>query len=380
MVTRIYATNVEVLTTDVFTDNRVPGTPTVSLAPTTRGYILTPDPVRRPKPADLFANATPSFAQSKHIKFAPCHRTEKVDDHYSRFTAGPASHWADHVETTVPTVFGLDDFGRLDLKMRLRIKDQKVDLLTSIAESRQAANLVTDLATDMIEAFKKLKRGHPAAAVRRMLSDPRTRADRAIANRWLSYSFGLKPLMSDIYGLADASLMLLHEGFPQYQLVSERTTTEDHVSLGLVRGMTTARTLKRVRARYMIQSEERKLLSQLGITNPASFMWEMTPWSFAVDWVLDIGKFLQGLDALVGISQLKVQRSAGVDVWYQQNVDGVVCAAPWAIVGYSKIRQRLGVSDELGIGSPQFKSFFKTGDLQGRLANAGALLRQTTGR
>lgn len=43
-------------------------------------------------------------------------------------------------------------------------------------------------------------------------------------------------------------------------------------------------------------------LAQLGITNPASLAWEITPFSFVVDWFYPIGDYLNRLDATLGMS------------------------------------------------------------------------------
>jgi hypothetical protein len=40
----------------------------------------------------------------------------------------------------------------------------------------------------------------------------------------------------------------------------------------------------------------------LGLTNPLSVAWELTPWSFVADWVLPIGQLIDTLDAYNGKS------------------------------------------------------------------------------
>jgi hypothetical protein len=44
------------------------------------------------------------------------------------------------------------------------------------------------------------------------------------------------------------------------------------------------------------------MLNQLGLLNPLSFAWEITPWSFVVDWLIPIGPVLSALTAPVGLN------------------------------------------------------------------------------
>lgn len=44
-----------------------------------------------------------------------------------------------------------------------------------------------------------------------------------------------------------------------------------------------------------------QVATQYGIANPALVLWEMVPFSFAVDWFLDIGGYLESLGALNGL-------------------------------------------------------------------------------
>jgi hypothetical protein len=45
-------------------------------------------------------------------------------------------------------------------------------------------------------------------------------------------------------------------------------------------------------------------VSALGLTNPASFLWEKTSLSFVLDWVIGVGEFLNNLDASYGLEFL----------------------------------------------------------------------------
>lgn len=357
-----------------YEDGRGPLMPVVWTASAAKGEILLEDSVRRPRPSDLFLNQTPAVNRSRHLTYGIVSSHYVRDDGAVMRESGPVSHWAEVVLPSDPLLVR-SDFDQIDQKVRLKIKDQKVDLLSACAELRQTTSLFTDLAQDVVQTFRTLRRGQPVAAVRRLLSDPRTRADRALANRWLSYSFGVKPLMQDIYGLAEASVAKFTEGMDLYTRSGTTETREERVDLGLVTGSIRVTVRKRVVARYRVQKSENRSLAQLGVLNPAAFLWQIAPWSFAIDWIYGVGNFLEGFDALLGISNLYVYRSGGKDYLYRQGVP-ILIGGTDSINGFEKIRQRFGVSDELSLGSPKIKSISDTGDLGGRLANVSSLIRQ----
>lgn len=378
-----YDRKTEHLTVIEYDDNRVPPPAVSTLVTRERGYLSKPDLVRRVKPADLFRFTTPYKVQSRRIHFADGRKVTPIDSTARQVQTGPISYWVSEIEAPFEYGFTQSDFGLLDQKLRNRIKDQKVDLLTACAELRQTTTLVTGLAEDIVQTFSNLcnealhgPRRLGRDAVRRALANPRTRYERQLANRWLSYSFGLKPTMEDIYGLAEASVVRFNEGVQTEVKTHRRFTRHYQQQIGLVTAFHAVDTLMRVKARYAVRSNEQMKLAQLGITNPLAFLWEVTPWSFAVDWVLDIGSFLESLDALVGCYDIVVNRSGGMDILYQQKVAGIETVADFPITGYHKIRQRLAPSDDLSMGYPKVKGIFDTTNLGTRLANMSALLTQ----
>jgi len=40
----------------------------------------------------------------------------------------------------------------------------------------------------------------------------------------------------------------------------------------------------------------------MGLINPAEVAWELTPWSFVVDWFIPVGNFLEALTARAGVT------------------------------------------------------------------------------
>jgi hypothetical protein len=195
-----------------------------------------------------------------------------------------------------------------DGKLRAKIKNSNLNLAQALAEYRQTSKMLVDLTTDVLKTFRAIRRGRTVEDIVRRLKSPKSRNDQIIANRWLQYQYGLKPLMSDIYGSAEALAVKIRDGFPMYVSASTERSTS-----GLYKGSSgqwsagwTEVGKCQKRCRYTIRDSTLKQLSQLGITNPALLVWELIPYSFVFDWIVPVGKWLESLDALNGVEDIVV--------------------------------------------------------------------------
>jgi hypothetical protein len=196
-------------------------------------------------------------------------------------------------------------------RLRAKIKSQNLNLAQAMAEYRQTSSMFASLARDVLKTFRSLRSGRAFADFVRILQQPRSRTERQIANRWLQYQYGLKPLMSDLYGATDLLATGIRAGLTCR--VSSSTSRGRHTrdttiapQLPYYRGWTEHITLRGY-AEYKISQPSLKALAQMGISNPLLLTWEVIPYSFVVDWAFPVGQFLSSLDALNGTSNLAVQ-------------------------------------------------------------------------
>lgn len=191
-----------------------------------------------------------------------------------------------------------------------KLKGEGANLANALGERKQVANTVSSLLKTVAYTARDLRRGNISSAIRRMGGDPDTaRALRKkdIANQWLSLQYGWKPILSDVYDLI--------QGLHHREMVGV-TVLKAGASAMLVRKSThsqfqhpippypaTGIRSSRATAKYMIRVRPNLSIAEpaaLGFTNPLTVLWEVTPWSFVVDWAIPIGRYLEQLSATHG--------------------------------------------------------------------------------
>lgn len=124
--------------------------------------------------------------------------------------------------------------------------------------------------------------------------------DSDLANAYLSVRYGLLPLVHD---LESACKYLQRTYRPRYTargidkvsgsqtIITNWNTGKGYIPITQV---VTRNFTNRVGIMYESDPVSR-LLAGLGLTRPLSTAWELLPWSFVADWVVDIGSFLDAI-------------------------------------------------------------------------------------
>lgn len=285
--------------------------PTLANVEVYRSSKTTPFTVRRPKPTDLFAEGTSRLVMSyQALSHKPKRTLVSFSSQnnlfgYSYFVGSVDA--LQRNEGLRPTAFG--DLTLADNKLLNKIKNQKTNLTVSIPELGKTTDMVANLARDVWKSFHNLRSGRPLRDFIMKLQSPRNSSSKRLAKRWLELQYGWIPTMHDVYGLSEMITNRILAGEPVY--VEAKTSdrlkfqspdyfyTPDSQDLIVVKA----------RARYVVDSSGLKSLSESGITNPALTIYELIPYSFVLDWVIDMSSFLSTLDALVGVKDLIVIRS-----------------------------------------------------------------------
>ena len=129
----------------------------------------------------------------------------------------------------------------------------------------------------------------------------RRRVAAGLGNRWLWYSYGVSPLISDLYA---ASRTLTREfGTVRVEAGSSRKGSRTTPS-GAVRWDT--KVSKRLRADVRINNPNLFLASQLGLINPAQWINEGVRFSFVVDWFSNWSDWLGQLTDRAGLEMTNI--------------------------------------------------------------------------
>lgn len=216
--------------------------------------------------------------------------------------------------------------GMLRNRLRLKVKDQKVNIAVAFAERDQLAKLLVNTATRITKMARSLRKGNisEAAAALGVRASRKTRRDyakkhqqdpeKAMASGVLELQYGWRPLLGDVYGSAEALAQAISKEIRDKVVVSTTVERSD-VKKALENtgdGFTGpfldyyARRTMTFTRKYVLyfstSSPALSTLSQMGITNPALIAWELVPYSFVADWFLPIGTAISSLDATLGLS------------------------------------------------------------------------------
>lgn len=209
------------------------------------------------------------------------------------------------------------------------LKDMSFNAAQAIGERQQVIDLVTNTATRLAKSYRSLKRGNFAKAARDLGITPPKRAGRrfnrdypldqakAVGNAWLEFSYGWKPLLSDVYGSMETLAKAQNKPNTIFKKVRGRSGRQNspavrtsqkmpsgYTGFNVLTQSSTNQLDVKVGVTFAVTSPALAQAANIGITNPLLLAWELTPLSFVADWFLPIGNYLSSLDATLGLTFL----------------------------------------------------------------------------
>lgn len=256
--------------------------------------ISKPDSTKRVKPKDLFNASTDRSVFSSETYNTTYLAWDYADpnlDYYDFLSAGAWTSF-DNLSTAVL----LEARGKLLDK----VKRQNVSMAQSIAEFRQTADLFLTLSQELLQGWRALRRLHFGELYRDL------KRSREFSKKWIEFQFGLLPLVSDITGLLESLHDTIRDGSwihveVRVSKTERRTRTiSDSIGNGKIIQDATGTMTSKLKGRYRIRNAFIDDFRRFGFSNAAALGWELVPFSFVVDWAIDIGDWISRQDALLG--------------------------------------------------------------------------------
>lgn len=177
----------------------------------------------------------------------------------------------------------------------------------NLVEYNQAVRMISSTALTLTSFSKELKRGNfkgAARALRMKYVPPGVSKAKSFGNNFLEYHFGWRPLVNDIYdavGVINDPKMwfgVTRANAREPLKFSENADFGSTVRKSNGSGFINVQQGVRIRG---VRSGPLFTLEQLGINNPASLIWEVIPYSFVVDWFVNVGDYLRSFSDFSGL-------------------------------------------------------------------------------
>jgi hypothetical protein len=219
------------------------------------------------------------------------------------------------------------------------LNESPISLGVALAEARETCGLVGLTAVRIASSLRALRKGKVGTAlslldgnnydnvrkVKRKLnsfSDPA----KAVSAAWLEAQFGWGPMLSDVYGAAQAAgegLQKRNDDIGLSATAARQTSKYTQNALYRHRAVRNSdgnflRWQKYAAGQrsdsYQLHYSERQQhywtvvnpafrnMQALGLLNPLSVAWELVPLSFVIDWFYPVGNWLNGMTATAGLT------------------------------------------------------------------------------
>jgi len=201
-------------------------------------------------------------------------------------------------------------YNRCYAKFVNKISDT-ADMATNLAEHKEACEMMTTRVVQLYKftrALRRLRFGDAADALgisRHELKKMNLRSSsKAFGKNWLEFHFGWSPLIGDISTAMD----ILTSGLPPFKVFTKHSagksfkTNDSTNNDNLHFGTTSYYAGCKIAAHISVTNENMWLANRLGLLNPLALAWELVPFSFVLDWFVNLNDVLKSFTEFYGLS------------------------------------------------------------------------------
>lgn len=203
-----------------------------------------------------------------------------------------------------------------------KLKDQDIHVGNFIAESDKTLKMFATNVKRIASGVEKFRKANPKDWLKVITTETGNLARNKwceIPNLWLELQYGWRPLLQDIYGAIHHLTRGSRYKVPYIRVKSHKQSlSSDVMPIVLDRGLWTGQEARVkyedqqdvwVQLVYGVSNPALAELSSLGLLNPAEIVWEVTKYSFVVDWLVPVGNWLSALTADAGFTFISGSQS-----------------------------------------------------------------------
>lgn len=181
---------------------------------------------------------------------------------------------------------------------------------TNYFERKQAVEMIVARTGQLFRFARALNR-FDLKTIAKMFKIPRgfKAQGKSFGDLFLEFHFGWAPLAEDIH----SACKVLTDGPPQSVKIKGRgsmiinTKTRSDLGSRWSDKTTTGKVCAEIGGRVScLDNGNAWLMQQLGLTNPAEWIWESIPFSFVVDWFANVGQLLGSFSNFYGVTLTQV--------------------------------------------------------------------------
>lgn len=272
----------------------------------TKVYRDSPNTAYRKKPLDLWTNGTSRTTYSELYNDSTA--TIYEDSMLGMYLNALVSQHYNLSNVGLPVVVAPNRAAMYN-QIRNELRGQKTNLAMMLAEYRQTASLFHDSAKAISQGVDGFARGFAGTK----------KATRNIARKHLAWQYGVKPLTSDLLtSYAElknaASKPLVIGGVVKRRAVGmaiKEASPSSTVCTGKAQVLSHLQYFYKTSWRAVMRKDSlTTTLAAHGFLNPFSLAWEVIPYSFVIDWWINIGEVLASLDNLTLCDSLWIRDSS----------------------------------------------------------------------
>lgn len=204
-------------------------------------------------------------------------------------------------------------------KLQSKISGNGTNLAVTATEAEETVGMIGVAVKKLFTAYRHVRHGNfRAGALALGLQNTPKRVGRreSFGDNWLQYRYGWRLVVTDIASLMKTLYNVLSTRPPILRVTSwdaneriyswnlgQRSLTMPNGTALCTYDLTQkTRFVVQVRGGYVYELQSVPLATgqSFGLTNPAVWAWEVIPYSFVLDWAVNVGSVLEGITAFQG--------------------------------------------------------------------------------